>query len=282
MFPRVDRTEFKFLIPLAMREDVIFEVEKHTGYDEEAGGSSQYPIISQYYDNAFRDCYWEKQRGQKSRRKLRIRVYGSHDGKMPPTTFIEVKHKCDGRGVKRRLRLPMEDALDLAEGKVGKMLADGGQLSRYERMVVDEILGLVEQRKFKFLCTMRYDRQAFVGGADAPDLRVTFDTGIACRFEELELRADDKRFEHYLVPDDMCIMEVKTCSVVPTWLRELVGAKSLVRRSFSKFCTALENHDPVIREACYGPNSVPFPSVDRTLLSKSSPVEASFGKMARS
>ncbi len=112
MFHRVDRSEFKFLIPLRMRDEVIAEVEEHTGYDEEAGGSSQYPIISQYYDNALRDCYWEKQRGQKSRRKLRIRVYGSNEGKMPPTTFIEVKHKHYGRGVKRRLRLPMEDAIN--------------------------------------------------------------------------------------------------------------------------------------------------------------------------
>lgn len=262
LFPRVDRTEFKFLIPLELRDEVIAEVEKHTGYDEEAGGSSQYPIISQYYDNAMRDCYWEKQRGQKSRRKLRIRVYGSGEGDMPATTFIEVKHKCDGRGVKRRLRLPMEDALNLAEGKTTDLVSHGGELSRYERMVVAEILSLVRDREFKFLCTMRYDRQAFVGGDDAPDLRVTFDTGIACRFEQLDLQANDKRFEHYLLPDDRCIMEVKTCSVIPAWLRNLIGNKKLVRRGFSKFCTALENHDPVTREACYGPNAVPFLSPD--------------------
>lgn len=264
-----------------MRDEVISVVERHTGYDEEAGGSSQYPIISQYYDNALRDCYWEKQRGQKSRRKLRIRVYGSNDGDMSPTTFIEVKHKCDGRGVKRRLRLPMQDALDLTEGKVGAMLKDGGSLSRYERMVVEEILGLVNQREFKFLCTMRYDRQAFVGGEDAPDLRVTFDTGIACRFEELDLQADDQRFEHYLLPDDRCIMEVKTCSVIPSWLRQLVGEKALIRRSFSKFCTALENHDPVIRAACYGPNAVPFPKPDLRSSTGVSCSQSSFGKVAR-
>lgn len=274
MFPRVDRTEFKFLIPLAIRDEVIQEVEKHTGYDKEAGGNIQYPIISQYYDNDFRDCYWEKQRGQKSRRKLRIRVYGSDHGEMPPTTFIEVKHKCDGRGVKRRLRLPMEDALDLADGKVAKMLADGGGLSRYERMVVDEILSLVRVREFRFLCTMRYDRQAFVGGDDAPDLRVTFDTAIACRFEELDLQADDQRFEHHLLPDDQCIMEVKTCSVIPSWLRNLIGSKALVQRSFSKFCTALENHDPIVRASIYGPNSVPFQSTEAQVSAANDTVKA--------
>ena len=256
MLARVDRIEFKFLIPLSMRDILIEEIERYTGFDEVAGGTSCYPIISQYYDNEFRDSYWEKQCGQKSRRKLRIRVYGSDKGKVPPTTFIEVKHKHYGRGSKRRLCLPMDDALDLAEGKKTKMLLDGGELSRYERMVVNEILGLVTKKQFKFLCTMRYDRQAFVGGEDAPDLRITFDTGIACRFEKLDLQADDQRFEHYLLPKDQCIMEVKTNSVVPTWLRHLVGKHSLTRQGFSKFCTALEHHDPIVRASLYGENTL--------------------------
>ena len=249
MIARVDRMESKFLISLEMRDRLISEIEGYTGYDETAGGTSCYPIISQYYDNQHRDCYWEKQRKQKSRRKLRIRVYGSDAGKVPPTTFIEVKHKHYGRGSKRRLRLPMDDALELAAGNKERMLLDGGEMSRYERMVVQEIVDMVRNREFGFLCTMRYDRQAFVGGDDAPDLRITFDTGIACRFEELDLCADDKRFEHYLLPDDRCIMEVKTNDGVPHWVRSLVGKHGLVRRGFSKFCTALEEHDPVTRRA---------------------------------
>lgn len=235
-----------------MRDTLIGEIEQYTGYDEEAGGVSCYPIISQYYDNQHRDSYWEKQRGQKSRRKLRIRVYGSDSGKVPPSTFIEVKHKHFGRGAKRRLRLPMDDALALASGNRDMRLDDGGELSRYERMVVNEIVDLVERKEFKFLCTMRYVRQAFVGGSMAPDLRITFDTGIGCRFEELDLRADDDRFEHFLLTHDQCVMEVKTNSVVPTWLRQIVGKHALVRRGFSKFCTALESRDPVVRKALYG------------------------------
>ncbi len=247
MYTRLDRIEFKFIIPLEKRDLIVSEVEKYTSYDEGAGGSSQYPIISQYYDNISRDSYWEKMRGQKSRRKLRIRVYGSDNGSIPPTTFIEVKHKHYGRGVKRRLMLPMEDAVNLVE-KGGAHSIDVSGFSRSDRMVANEIIQLVDERSFKFLNTMRYDRQAFVGGEDAPDLRITFDTGIACRFEKHELKADDKCFEHYLLPSDQCVMEVKTNTVIPFWLRELIGSQSLVKRSFSKFCTALETHDPVVRE----------------------------------
>ncbi len=244
MFPRVDRKEFKFIIPLELRDQVIKQVELYTGFDEAAGGCSHYPIISQYYDNPNRDSYWEKQRSQKSRRKLRVRVYGSHAGTIPPTTFIEVKHKHYGRGVKRRLQLPMAEAIELVEN--AKSTTNINEMSRSNRMVTNEIINLIKLREFKFLCTMRYDRQAFVGGADAPDLRITFDTGVACRFDHLDLQADDKRFDHYILPNDQCVMEVKTNTVIPYWLRQLVGEKSMVNQSFSKFCTALERHDPVI------------------------------------
>lgn len=258
MYPIVDRTEFKFLISTEMRDRIIEEVEKYASFDKEAGGHAQYPIISQYYDTPTRDSYWEKQRSQKSRRKLRIRVYGYENGDIPATTFIEVKHKHYGRGVKRRLNVPLEDVMSLVEGRKTGRLLDSDSLSRSERMIVAEILDLIERRKFSFLCTMRYDRQAYVGGADAPDLRITFDTGIACRFAEQELKPNCKQFEHYLLPNDQCIMEVKTTTVIPFWLRDLVGSMGLVQRSFSKFCTALERHDPVVRAALYGPNAIPI------------------------
>lgn len=246
MFPRVDRKEFKFVIPVKLRDEIIQVVRQHTGVDQAAGGSSHYPIISQYYDNSFRDSYWEKQRGQKSRRKLRIRVYGSDNSDIPPTSFIEVKHKHFGRGVKRRLELPAADAVRLIEKHQTSDLPQDVLQSRDKRMIVAEVNHLVKERDLKFLCTMRYDRQAFVGNSDSPDLRITFDTGIACRFEKLELKADDKRFEHYLLPSDMCVMEIKTNTVIPFWLRRLIGEKNLVKQSFSKFCTALETHDPKV------------------------------------
>lgn len=230
-----------------MRERLIEEIREHTTVDTEAE-SSFYPIISQYYDNAMRDCYWEKQRGQKSRRKLRIRVYGSDEGDQTPTTFIEVKHKHYGRGVKRRLRVTTEEAIGLVEGDGREILEDIEFRPRSERMLIREIRQLVEQRDFEFLCTMRYDREVYVGKEDAPDLRITFDSGIGCRFEQQELKANTQEFEHFLLLKGQSILEIKTNSVIPSWLRNLIGKHGLVRQSYSKFCTALERHDPAVRD----------------------------------
>lgn len=246
MFTRADRKEFKFIIPISTKDEIITTVREHTDFDLNAGGTSKYPIISQYYDNIHRDSYWEKHRGQQSRRKLRIRVYGSDTGDIPASTFIEIKHKHFGRGVKRRLQVATQHAVPIIEEQALSLVPAERLNCRSTRMVLNEINQIVISRDLKFLCTMRYDRQAFVGAEDAPDLRITFDTGIACRFNQLDLQPNDKRFEHYLLPEDQCILEVKTNSVIPTWLRTLVGNQKLVKQSFSKFCTALENHDPQI------------------------------------
>lgn len=257
IYPRVDRTEFKFLINQSMRKQLVEEISQHTTCDA-ATGANFYPIISQYYDNELRDCYWEKQRGQKSRRKLRIRVYGSEGDGQQPTTFVEVKHKHYGRGVKRRILLTTEQAINLVEGDGAEVLATIDQRSRSERMIIREIRQLVEQREFKFLCTMRYDREVYVGREDAPDLRVTFDSGIGCRFEHKKIEADTHDFEHYLLSKEQSILEVKTNSVIPIWLRNMIGDHGLVRQSFSKFCTSLERHDPAIRDLIKGPLTIPF------------------------
>lgn len=251
MLDRADRIEFKFIVHQSLRDLLIEEIRKHTTCDA-ASGVNHYPIISQYYDNEMRDCYWEKQRGQKSRRKLRIRVYGSEDGEQEPTTFIEVKHKHYGRGVKRRLRLTTAEALDLVEGDGALLLSGLDDRPRSERMVIREIRQLVEDREFKFLCTMRYDREVYVGKEDAPDLRVTFDSGIGCRFEYQPIVADTKEFQHFLLPEEQSILEIKTNSVIPIWLRNLIGDHGLVRQSYSKFCTALERHDPAVRDLING------------------------------
>src|SRR4029434_10658175 len=100
----------KFVITREQRASLMPNLLPHLRADENAGEGAFYPIVSLYYDNLDRACCWEKLRTIPSRRKLRVRVYGSLDGALPPTSFVEVKHKCEGRGVKRRLRVPLETA----------------------------------------------------------------------------------------------------------------------------------------------------------------------------
>jgi SPX domain protein involved in polyphosphate accumulation len=238
---RLDRFEMKFVITPEQRDRLMPHLLPFLKADENAGEGAFYPIVSLYYDNADRDCYWEKIRSFGNRRKLRVRVYGSLDGALPPTCFVEVKHKCDGRGVKRRVRMPLDVALSAAAGEPIDL-----PLSKPDRQTIEEVHKLVHQRGFLPCCCMRYDRQAFADKDPESDLRITFDTGIAYRMENLMPIPDDQRFTRYLLPDGYAVMEVKVTGSVPYWLTKMVGQHGCILQSHSKYCNALEDGDPVL------------------------------------
>ena len=99
---------------------------------------------------------------------------------------------------------------------------------------------------------MRYDRQAFADRNPDSDLRITFDTGIAFRFDNLTPVPDDRNFSMYLHAEDQSVMEVKVTGAVPYWLTRMLGEHGCILRSHSKYCNALEMGDPVLRKMLYG------------------------------
>ena len=218
------------------------ELLPHLRADENAVTGAHYPIVSVYYDNAERECYWDNLNGVTNRRKLRVRLYGSQCGTMPPTCFAEVKHKVEGRNVKRRARLSIEEALAVAAGAH----APAG-LSPGELRTVEEIHALVRLRDLKPCVCLRYDRHAYASVDPEADLRITFDTGIAYRFDRLTPVPDDREFTDFLHPEGSSVMEVKLTGVVPYWLTRLLGEQGCVMQGHSKYCRIMEAGDPVLR-----------------------------------
>jgi hypothetical protein len=235
----------KFAVSSAQRVALMAELATHLRPDENAGTGAQYPVVSLYYDNAERDCYWEKARGLPSRRKLRVRVYGSRDGAVPATAFIEIKHKCDGRGVKRRVQLPLAQALRVGDGH----WPDGVHFSGADARVIREVHDVVLGRHFKPVLVMRYDRTACAATDPESDLRVTFDSGVRVRFDNLAPEPDDRRFgaNDAREEDGAAVMEVKITGCIPYWLSRTIAASGCRMQSHSKYCTALEHNDPVLR-----------------------------------
>jgi hypothetical protein len=242
---RIDRFEMKFRVSAAQRAALMTQLAPHLRPDENAGDGAQYPVVSLYFDNEERDCYWEKARSLPSRRKLRVRVYGSRDGRVPAVAFVEVKHKCDGRGVKRRVQLPLEQALRTGGG----LWPEGAHFSETDARVIREVHDMVIHRRFQPVLVMRYDRTAYAAADPQSDLRVTFDSGVRARFDNLTPEPDDRRFE---MNDDIhdegaAVMEVKVTGCIPYWLSRTIAAAGCRMESHSKYCTALEQHDPVLR-----------------------------------
>ena len=239
----ISRTEYKFLINAKQYHQWKDEISQRLAVDQNPGNSGDYPILSQYYDTAERDCYWEKQRRFKSRRKIRLRIYGSETAKIPPAGFLEVKHKLQGVGVKRRLPMPIDAAQEFGLGNDDVLRGMYSEVGRAGRIVIDEVLGMLSAGHQPSM-QIRYDRNAF----SSPDgkLRITFDNLLRCRPEFPKLLPDDQNFSRFIIPEGESIMEIKSIGPVPYWLRQRAGETGLSRRSFSKYCTSLEKHDPVL------------------------------------
>ena len=235
----------KFRVSAAQRVALMTQLAPHLRPDENAGEGARYPVVSLYYDNAERDCYWEKARGIPSRRKLRVRVYGSRDGTVPATAFIEIKHKCEGRGVKRRVQLPLGQALRVGEG----LWPEGAQFSEADARVIREVHDLVLRRRFRPILVMRYDRTAYAAVDPESDLRVTFDSRVRARFDHLTPEPDDRRFDMAGEADGdaTAVMEVKVTGCIPYWLSRIIPAAGCHMQSHSKYSSALEQSDPILR-----------------------------------
>ncbi|MEO5916698.1 MAG: polyphosphate polymerase domain-containing protein [Luteolibacter sp.] len=245
-----DRREFKFLLPAEEGERFRDFVSGEIPVDR--GAEDGYPVISEYYDTEDRHSYWQKIWGAGNRRRVRSRVYGRPDGLIPPAAFIEIKHKLDSDGVKRRAALPIESLRELSVGKIPASLLESGR-SKADRNVVEELRDLVVRGGARPVVQVRYDRMAYDSGPEGT-IRITFDTGLRCRFDLKPLTPDDPDFHLPVVDHEIAVVEVKTIGAVPTWLRDATGKFRLQSQSMSKYCLSLERYDPAITRT-------PLPSI---------------------
>lgn len=237
-----NRREFKFLLPAD--EGEVFRQFIATQIPADRGAESGYPVISEYYDTPDRHSYWQKIWGSKNRRRVRSRVYGRPDGLIPPAGFIEIKHKSDAVGVKRRAGLPIEELPLLSEGKIPPSLLNP-ERSRADKHVVAELQDLIVRDGARPVVQVRYDRMAYDSGPEGT-IRVTFDTGLSCRFDLKPLTPDDKDFPLPVLEEETSVVEIKTIGPVPIWLRKATGKYQLQTRSMSKYCRSLERFDAAV------------------------------------
>ncbi len=108
---------------------------------------------------------------------------------------------------------------------------------------------MVLRRRFQPVLVMRYDRAAYAAADPESDLRVTFDSGVRARFDNLTPEPDDRRFDTACRPDEdgAAVMEVKITGCIPFWLSRTISATGCRLQSHSKYSTALEQSDPVLR-----------------------------------
>lgn len=232
------RFELKYVLPVAERDALLARFAGRFQSDTLGAPDGRYPVVSLYCDTADRRCHWDAWRGVPARRKLRLRLYGTPDGRLPAAAFVEIKHRDGGDGAKRRVPLPPEQALAFING--GESPAAGPSEAR----ILAEARRLMTEEGFRPACLIRYDRHAyrFVGADGGEQLRITFDHDVRCRFDDLTPQPADDRCVRPVLAADLCLMEIKGATAVPYDFAAYLSSRGIFPRSFSKYSESVRRH----------------------------------------
>ena len=167
--------------------------------------------------------------------KLRIRSYSKADAES--TVFVELKRKYDHVVYKRRIGLGETDAMKWMCGAGCREAEDvSSQVSCEIDFFRNSYKGL------KPVLYLSYDREAYrmrpgsglnEGGLE---FRVTFDSNILCRENDLSLRSE--AYGAPILEDGMYLMELKCPGSIPMWLTKVLSEEHIYKTSFSKYGTA--------------------------------------------
>lgn len=156
--------------------------------------------------------------------KLRLRSYGpvSGDGIL----FAELKKKFEAVVYKRRVTMTREEA--------GAFFRDPQPTGQIEREIAYFLAVNPDAAPAVWLS---YAREAFFGAED-PDFRLTFDTDVLARWEDLTLSGGI--YGSPVLPHGKTLMEVKVAGALPLWLVECLSQNGIRQTSFSKYGTAYQ------------------------------------------
>lgn len=226
-----NRYEVKYLMDSDTFEKIQRQLIEYMELDEYNKKHPFYTISNIYYDTLDNHLIRNSLSKPKYKEKLRLRAYGVPS--VEDKVYLEIKKKFNGIVNKRRTKLVLDEAYEFVE------TGDKPELKSYmNKQVLNEIDYLIKLYNPVPKLYLAYDRKAFFG-INNRDLRVTFDTNIRSRREELRLEAGD--YGRYLLPEDIWLMEVKAEKTIPIWLSRMLSKHKLYKTSFSKYGTEYKN-----------------------------------------
>ena len=237
------RYEMKYLLTGGQCRQLVEVLSAYLKRDAFGDTEGRYIITSLYYDTWDYKAYWDKIEGHRFRRKVRVRVYGDQIVTPETNCFVEIKQRINKTLQKKRIVLPHASATALCGA--GQEVATES-MTDFDQAVIQEVQYLQNTLQLQPACVVSYDRLAFEGSEYDPGLRVTFDTKLKGRVHDLTLLSQSYAENHYFLPPEQCVMEIKVNYRVPYWLTELIGQYHCTLRRVSKYCTALEKSKDIL------------------------------------
>jgi len=231
------RFEFKYPLHKPTAERIIPDLLKHMDFDPFVLDKKEkfYIVNSLYFDNEGYACYFEKESGEKFRKKFRFRIYGDEAGEETPI-FAEIKRKNNVLVIKDRAVLSKKEALDMISGR--GVLGTKGR----DKEVLEEFLWNKGYNCLVPKIVVRYKRKPLIAKQDE-NVRVTFDYDIQAKPASWFNKGN--YFWKNVLPGSM-ILEIKYNNILPFWLHEIIQKYELERVAFSKYTNSVRALVPMV------------------------------------
>lgn len=210
------RVEKKYLLTEEQYNNLIKECGDNITADE----FGLHTVCNIYYDTNDYELVRKSIEKPVYKEKVRLRSYDTPNG--DTKVYLELKKKYDGIVYKRRITLPLNEATKYLENK---KIEKDDQISRE----INYVLNSYDLLPKVYLA---YDRKAYYGD-ESSDLRITFDTNIRSRVDDVNLSLGDAG--ELLFNQKYYLMEVKTAKSLPLWFVKILDELNIYPTSFSKY-----------------------------------------------
>ena len=217
-----ERKEVKYRLDARQAETMRRALEGHM--EPDAYGRTT--VRSLYLDTPERTLIERSLDKPLYKEKLRLRCYGAlaDDG----LVFVEIKKKYDHVVYKRRIGMNYQQAVDYLAGAPAPE----------KTQISDEIDWFCRfYEGIRPAMCIFYDRLA-VFDREQPELRVTFDSGIRWRTDDLDLARGTRG--RLLLDPSVRLMEIKIPGAVPVWLARALSDAGVFPSHFSKYGVAYQ------------------------------------------
>jgi SPX domain protein involved in polyphosphate accumulation len=212
-----NRLEKKFILTEEQYLRIKEEIDKRFDPDE----YGETTICNLYYDTPDYLLITRSVEKPVFKEKLRLRTYGIPNDSS--AGFIEVKRKFNGTVYKRRMTMPLANALKFLKGELE--IENPNQINKEMQHFLNFYKNLAP------MFYVSYDRSAFFGKDDR-DYRITFDRNLTWRGYDLDLTKGV--YGESLLGEGEVLMEIKVPTAIPLWLTDLLSEMKVYTRSFSK------------------------------------------------
>ncbi len=177
-------------------------------------------ICNIYFDNDNNDLIVESMEKPMYKHKVRLRSYGVPT--LEDDVFLEIKFKYKKIVGKRRIKLKLKEFNNYIENK------------EYDKsnQILKEIDYLFNLYNLKRAYFIAYDRKSY-RGIENPNLRITIDTNLRSRKDNLSLDYGDDGELYF--NKEVYLMEVKALGALPLWLVRNLSSLGIYPVSFSKY-----------------------------------------------